>query len=55
MNKFKRLGEAKLFFANFNLAKNYACNVTIFVSVSGKALGPRHNRSVLVGVITEQL
>ena len=36
-NKFKRLGEAKFFFANFNLAKNYACkvfkNVTIFVSV----------------------
>ena len=48
-----------MFFANFNLAKNYACkvfkNVTIFVSVSGKALGFRHNRSVLVCVITEQL
>ena len=48
-----------IIFAIFNLAKNYAYkvfkNVTIFVSVSGKAMGLRHNRSVLVGVITEQL
>ena len=48
-----------IIFAIFNLAKNYARkvfkNVTIFVSVSGKAMGLRLNRSVLVGVITEQL